>query len=711
MIIHFLEFHNFLAFHGTHRLDLCTEKNAEQPFCLILAPTNSGKTTTIRALRYLLYGKLDDKPLSIHHNLISHKEKLSCKSGKRVQASVSAKISFGDKEPMTIRRRVAATRTGEGVAAFSDSELEFEKLELLTHGNEWRECRKALDSLVEKFAPSLLFNLFVFSGEPGEGRIDPTTTDSRLIDDLHSIFRIRAWSEAEEQVRTMLASLNADTTNMDAAGRQVESAWQRYEAAKSALERTKSEIVDSESDANLKKDQILQLTVKLNSMAPLTARAGELEKEIGETEEELLAARSMAQSARDRLKELFSRSRGWPWLAKELVWMKEWIPAQLQDEPSVPRDLIDWLIKKRKACLCGSQLSLRSPQRAEVERWKEQGAISNNTRRLRDLAEDLISGDSDGPSIISVAIRRDMKSALKSYEEGHPKIDDLQLKINRLKNERDQIDDLEAKRFRSELTRLNKDRDDLLQRIGNLNAKLPSLERNIASAREDYSTAKRALRKDDKQEILKREQRGAKLAAILELLGSSRQALKNYLVEGLQQRLSNHYDSAAADGSKAKVSTALTPRIERNGVPMTAIGGGQKLMLELGYVVAIADLYNEICRSLKELGLSLQASGEVSIFADAAFAHAADTYNQRIVEFLARSNSSQVILLMHTAQWNNVKTWVEPLVHRCYGYRLHSPQPPKEITEYLAKVQEHDLTLIKGLPANAESFTEIINIF
>lgn len=711
MVIHFLEFHNFLAFHGTHRLELLTERNAAQPFCLILAPTNSGKTTTIRALRYLLYGRLDDTPLSIHHNLISHKEKLSCRTGNKAQASVSAKIRFGDREPITIRRRVAAARTGEGIEAFSDRELEFEALELLTHGNKWRDCREELNKLVEKFAPSLLFNLFVFSGEPGEGRIDPTTTDARLIDDLHSIFRIRAWSEAENQVRSMIASLKADTSKMDSAGLKVNLALQKYEEAKALVEKTKSEIFDAESDANLKKDQSLQLTIKLNNLAPLTTRAAELEREINEAEKVVKTARNTVESSKDRLRELFARSRGWPWLGNELAWMKDWIPAQLQEEPSVPRDLVDWLLKKRKSCICGTELRLKSPERAEVEKWKDQGGKSTSNRGLRDLAEDLISGDSDGPKVISGAIRREMRSALENFDENEPKIGDLQLKISQLEAERNRIDDAAAKDLRVKLTKLNSERDALLQKVGNLTARLPGYERSVVSTRDEYAIAKRALRTGDKDELQKREQRSFRLTALLELLVSSRQTLKNQLVAGLQQRLSDHYDSAASDGSKAKVSSSLTPRIERNGVPMSAIGGGQKLMLELGYVVAVAELYNEICRSLKDLGLALQASGETSIFADAAFSNAADTYNQRIVEFLAASNSSQVVLLMHTTQWNSVKTWVEPLVHRCFGYRLHSPQPPKQRTEYRAIVQGHDLTLIQELPANAESYTEILNIF
>ena len=58
MIIKQLRFCNFLVFPGEQVIDLPAEK--ESNVVVILAPNNTGKTSVIRALKFLFYGYLSE---------------------------------------------------------------------------------------------------------------------------------------------------------------------------------------------------------------------------------------------------------------------------------------------------------------------------------------------------------------------------------------------------------------------------------------------------------------------------------------------------------------------------------------------------------------------------------------------------------------------------------------------------------------------------
>ena len=179
----------------------------------------------------------------------------------------------------------------------------------------------------------------------------------------------------------------------------------------------------------------------------------------------------------------------------------------------------------------------------------------------------------------------------------------------------------------------------------------------------------------------------------------------------MQEKLSLNYDHAAADGSKAVVGATLSPHIQLNGVRVDNIGGGQKQMLELGYVVALAEVYHEISGAFRDHGLALNASPDLAIVADAPFSNTADLYNNQIIDFLRQCSARQKILLMHKTQWEAVKDRLEPLVSTVFGYRLHSPNPPANEEEYHLNIKGRDICFLQDAAKANGPTSEILKIF
>lgn len=715
MLLHSLEFNNFMMFHGKHRMEFPCEKNVDKPFTLILAPTNSGKTTTIRALRFLLYGNLDGKPLGRPDKLISHREKLGCNKGDKVEAWVHAKIKFGPDADQTItfRRRIHSTRTGAGIDGFDPGTIHLEELQLQGGGagNIWKGNASKIEALIRTLAPNLLFNLFVFAGEPGEGRIDPTATDAKLIDDLHRIFRIDAWKDTRRTVTQMLDSLqNIGRTN-NQAELKVATAWQLVLRQQALHTEAVQKIADLKEEIPGLEERTLGLATKIASLAPLTEKAELLQKEVLKLESLIHDAEQEISRTKESLKQCFSSISRTIWIEPAVAEVIKWIPKHIVEKPEIPERIVRWLLDAKKntsqQCICGTKLCPDGKAHEALSsllRDKDRASSSEALQFVLKNSQEL----SGAPHISRID---KISSHLQFLDQTATSKEDSQKLIVPKRRELEQLQSSEAKDALLELTRVREALRTKNRELGAIENSLDGMKHRIQAAKDDHRRCKTALPKNQQAELARNEERARILQSLLDLVNLTEQRLKHYLVEGMQQRLTSNYDSAATDGSHAKVSGALTPTIQRNGVTMTAVGGGQKLMLELAYVVALADVYREICNSFEDSDIALPSAGDVSIFADAAFAHSADQFNEQIVKFLSRSSAKQVCLLMHKAQWNNVKQWLEPKVGRCYGFRLNSALDLSHSEEYKASVKDHHLDLFTKIAANEEPFTKIEHIF
>src|ERR1039458_9538966 len=102
MVIHYLTLNNFMTMFGAQRIDFVSNANNDCSITVVVAPNNSGKTTIIRALKFLLYGA-DDAGLEAAR-CVNLEQIRETASGGRVEAFVEAEITYRG-----VKRRIRRT--------------------------------------------------------------------------------------------------------------------------------------------------------------------------------------------------------------------------------------------------------------------------------------------------------------------------------------------------------------------------------------------------------------------------------------------------------------------------------------------------------------------------------------------------------------------------------------------------------------------------
>jgi Domain of unknown function (DUF5616)/AAA domain len=114
MIFKYLEFHNFMLFHGQQRLEFFQGRDnpPDTGLYLVLAANNAGKTTLIRGLRFLLYGRdaLRDKDKVQPNSIVCQKALSEAQNHHSPKCYVEARVIHRGTE-YTLRRELIYIRT------------------------------------------------------------------------------------------------------------------------------------------------------------------------------------------------------------------------------------------------------------------------------------------------------------------------------------------------------------------------------------------------------------------------------------------------------------------------------------------------------------------------------------------------------------------------------------------------------------------------
>lgn len=711
MLIHYLEFNNFLPFHGVHRIDFPIERNTDQPFTLILSPTSTGKTTTIRALRYLLYGRYNDVPIGVSHTLINHEAKKKCAQGERAECWVRAKITLGPEKELWFQRRISAARTGEGMGGFAQREHVLEQIRKEKSGTVAKPDDGEIAKAIERYAPETLFNLFIFAGEPGEGRIDPTKQGTGLDAELKEIFRLFAWDKAREQLIRVRSSYETAMNQIDERTQEVSDAWRRYETAKHLAEQWETKIAAAKERKAELEAEIEVAEDTLSAVGPKGQEAENLQQELKKAEADRLAIVTQIERARIEISEAITSTRGKIWLTQKFDTIAQFLPQKEPPPLPVPLKTLNQLLDDQ-SCLCGRPLDKDSSKhRKIIEKLIARLQRTDGSERLSLMLEHFC----DNPKS---DWRRQATHAAATIRNKVDELDRLTLLqrdlITRVEQYAKKVDEVSinaAYNAKRTLKELKLELENIITDKGRAEIELAAQANQVSTARADYSKKRQSLPSAQRDIANRNERCIARIERLLELLRQTQEELRRYLRSGLQEKISTYFDPASANGSHAIIGPSLAPQIHRDGVRITALGGGEKQMLELGYVVALAEIYHEISEAFKKHGLALNASPHLAIVADAPFSNTADTFNNQIIDFLSKCSARQKILLMHTTQWDAVKDRLEPLVSTVFGYKLHSPSPPENEEEFHLNIRGREICLLQAANEANGPTSEILKIF
>ncbi|MGC1453047.1 MAG: AAA family ATPase, partial [Candidatus Sulfotelmatobacter sp.] len=125
MILSELILSNFLVFHGEQKLTFPSDE--AQNVTLILANNNSGKTSIIRALKFLFYGskalalnRVSGRPSTVISERAGHETPV----GQDLEGWVDLQFMLGD-QTYRFRRTVTATMTRDGLDQGTEQLTEF----------------------------------------------------------------------------------------------------------------------------------------------------------------------------------------------------------------------------------------------------------------------------------------------------------------------------------------------------------------------------------------------------------------------------------------------------------------------------------------------------------------------------------------------------------------------------------------------------------
>jgi hypothetical protein len=218
MLFRELTFKDFLVFKGENRIVFPPPAANKSSLILVLAPNHGGKTSVIRALEFLFYGRLRREMPDSSHLLINTNLYRAIKPGTTVEGWVQAKIEI-DGHTRTIRRRVEATRTG---AASFRTRIFLEETVQTARGDRFDEDQGTIQRTLERLVPESLFDYFYFQGETLAQQLIQGNGNEAIHEGLAALLHQDKWEEAIATVDQVRRRLSSELQNLAAAKRTLE---------------------------------------------------------------------------------------------------------------------------------------------------------------------------------------------------------------------------------------------------------------------------------------------------------------------------------------------------------------------------------------------------------------------------------------------------------------------------------------------------------
>lgn len=203
MIFSYLKLNDFLIYYGENTLDF-PDPDQDSSMTIVLASNNSGKTTFIKALRFLLYGEHQGSDL---RGLINHRALNSGGAGSK-KASVEAKVRLTENEPaQTIRRTITVKKNSDG--SFGRPSEIFGRIMHEPRGDKFdQDDNGSLQRKLEMKVPKALFDAYYFHGEPLAGQAARPGQVGGVKAALETLLHEDRWKAARDLVERAQTRLN-----------------------------------------------------------------------------------------------------------------------------------------------------------------------------------------------------------------------------------------------------------------------------------------------------------------------------------------------------------------------------------------------------------------------------------------------------------------------------------------------------------------------
>ena len=715
MIFKYIEFSNFMLFYGEQRLEFSQswEDAPETGLYLVLAANNAGKTSFIRALKYLFYGADAIGGGVEAESVVCQKALSEAQSNHLPRCYVEARVVHRGSE-YTLRRELQYTRE----KSITQVTIHSERAVYVAH-NPTKDVTvtdpETFAFRVRAMVPKELFDFFFFKGEELSGRLLQGQKDHSLQDSLMAIFHKADWDLAEEHLSELEKSYhqkvvaaqkkNASASALVEQKEKLTKDAKQYHALltglrdthrikQTAFEELERQVVDAASSKHEQlKSEIVSLKERINSATIQDAEHHRrLFREINHAGPLLLVMSGIAK-VREHL---------------ETLEHKKILPA------IVSEDFFGHLLKESK-CICDRPLEHGSTERKTVEQRRAVCLTANVGQSLKNLTASLNPDNAVGLPQKAAKGLANIRSEVSKIE--HIRNDKLDLE-EKLRIRKEKLEALPESNLQK-----------LVQEKRGKEAELRELEKKITTAEIDEGDTKQSLAGVERQlndmgisgQAAPIDLEGEKLCQ--ELAGwvvEMRDGLRKSFSVKLQKSVSHLYKQIVTDQSEAIIDEeTLLPSIKLHGQSGIGAGGAQSQALCLAYILSLAQLRREVAGELKDLfyGSKTPPSGDQAFAMDSIFAPMQGNYVRETAEFLPRK-AKQLIMLLSAKQydekvqkvWANGEKGKPGAISKAWCFLLHIPADKYkgiEEDERSAAYCGKPIALLAPLAKNGHQFNQI----
>lgn len=664
MLLRKITLKNFLTLYGEQTIEF-PETNGHST-ALILGPNNSGKSSIVKALQFLLHGRLPNCTEETAWDLISHRHRDEAQND--INADVTATFVIGGNE-LTVRRAIRARRTGKGRDSFGKVEIAFSYLQGTKTSSKFvpdTDC--TIQRRIDVQCPDTLLEAFFFSGEPLDGKLLKGLKHVR--ESLDEYLSIRHWHNAGEAARELRDHYAAEKQKLARQNRELEGILREEERLQKGIDEKRQQKTTAEETlttlrASLDEKQAAILAI---------ANQNQMRSDVQERERQTTQLKKHEQSldsARGEICDAVGKSAGYPFLLR-FVSKAQKILGRLREENVLPADLSSPFVERvvaMKACICGR------PHTADTRAaWKEYLAKTLQEDVGTKLATLGARVEPDAPN----SLQKNVAAIAAQIVEARDRAEADQVAIHALEGTIATLSQRIADSPEEQLRNLELERRKLDAAVKEAEARTERIEKEwkgqvatLKKTKEDR--AKIRISPDVAERMKELECYQTRAEGLALLVDEAIAALRRQFHKSLQAAMTTMFDQHVTSGNRAVVSNdTLLPAMENyKGQRVTNPGGGESQLLALSYITAIARLRNALHEGMSQLKIRLGNVGEQVFVLDCPFAKMETHYIQSAIEGL-RSAARQIVFLLHGSEWKLAREFLESNAEAAWGVHLHA---------------------------------------
>jgi len=705
MLFSQIQIHNFLTFKGTNTLEFPDPELTDHALLLVLAANTAGKTSIIRALRFLFC----DDPLN-HPNeldkLINDGAAAEASANDTVNGWVQVKV-YSSKGLRTIRRRIETRCTAPGFLKVKNKVLEEER-----HGRsgdsfvtDEGEIQRALSLMV----PPELFDYFFFEGEELAARLVGGKSSHGIRDGLATLIQDHQWGEAVDSVRDIARKIENELKRLAGDNLEYQEMLHKLEfnnnlvtnlnQEKIALDKKcdEAELIYSNCETDIqqlsKGKSFEQLSKDLDLVRSGFSRAG---KQIDDSDKEI--------------GRMIGISRGLPFYADGFDAAMRQLEV-MQKENLLPADVSEGFVNRilrwpeTQACICGRPLDpgANADQRKCIEDYREKTMAVDLNHALVSLLNSLEAETKNGFKARAKNSISEIDQSLQSRDKAVLAQKDYQEKIAGLEGRRQDLSVEEIQRLQKEQRAANETRLQCVEKLKTNDIAL----RNLGLMQTKLDAEIRALNRGGVAgqitKLIGTQKTASELADFIE---EARTAVKNAFHSKLQDLVSQYYDPVAPDNSKAHVDkNSLLPAIRVDGEVRRNIGGAQRQLLVLSHIISLSRLRKWLHEELTKIGIIPGKIDDHCFVLDSVFGQVADQFREKCADFLV-GKARQVIVLVASQQWDEtVRSRLENAANKVYCLVRCTGKDDLKPEERTMSFRKKDIEVFRRIKPSEKPYT------